>query len=190
MYLAQDDSREKQIIRHCGLVEEESRILHDATDPIYDFPFEIKSVTKNKGVSTARQVHVRKVEKWRSRYWICAKGPRTKSGMDIKELYLLHPEDLEPFFSKCEKKIRSKFDVGIDVLVAAYQSGMDKEVLRQVKKTLEVGTRLDDPTIPWRLVQTGLPLSIENSLAASESILEFIGKRPLGAKHESLAQSA
>ena len=97
----------------------------------------------------------------------------------MEELYIHHPGTLEPFFEKCEHKIRTKLDKCQAVLVAAEIAGMAKDVLNEVETVMEVGTRLDDPTIPWSLVKNGLELPINDSEATGYIIREFVSKNPL-----------
>ena len=79
--MTQDDSREKQIIKLCQLIKVDSRCLHDAEDKKGNM-FEVKTLTSPyKGISTARQVHVKKINKWRQRYWLFAKGKKNTKGI-------------------------------------------------------------------------------------------------------------
>jgi len=174
----QDNTREVQIVEHCELRPIRSRIKHDADDEFWNW-YELKSVTKYKGVSTARQVHLKKIEKWRLMYWIFANGPKTKTGMKIEELFIHHPETLEPFFKKCEYKIRSKLDKCDKVLQAAKSTGLSDVLLAEVEYAMEVGTRLDDPTIPWSLIKSGLELPVNDSETTGYIIREFVRNVPL-----------
>lgn len=180
--ITQDDARQKQIASVCGLTHNaKSRIAEDAFDAL-GRAFEIKSVTKDKGVSTSRQVHRPKINKWRSQYWIIAKGPKTEDGMEIRECFIAHPEDLEPFFSACERKIdryKSECDA---VLAAAARQGITPDIIARVRQVIEVGTRLDDPTIPWRLVKTLTPIPLDAIEHASRVIQDFVCRRPLGGR--------
>ncbi len=176
----QDDSRQQQIADYCGLEVEDSRIGIDAWRNGQN-PFEIKSLTKNKGVSTARQVHLSKVLKWKSQYWIIGKGPQDHDGWDMQVLYLAHPNDLNPFFSKCEAKITRYWTECHEVLDAARKAGISEEKLKLVETIMEVGTRLDDPCIPWKSVIeancTSLP--IDDPAMAQHQIDKFIVNRPI-----------
>lgn len=171
----QDDTREKQIIKYFKLTPVQSRILHDAED-IFLNPYEAKSVTKKKGVSTARQVHLAKIAKWRTRYWIFAKGPSKGKGMQIEEIYIHHPSTLEPFFKQCEQKIEPIIALGEQVITALEGQKFDFDIIRT---TFERGSRLDDPTISWKLVQTGLALPIDDTDAATKILADFVAANPL-----------
>jgi len=178
--ITQDNSRENQIINLCSLEKQPGRIGVDARDIWHKYPYEIKSVTKNKGVSTARQVHVNKINKWRSIYWIFAKGLKTIDGMTINELFIAHPDDLEPFFKKCENKINDKLKLCKTVLRAAKKQKISKTILDTVKKTMEVGTRLDDPCIPWKLItENGTPLTKTNKRKIKKEIKSFVEEYPI-----------
>ncbi len=174
--ITQDNGRELQVIKYLQLTSGNTRIGDDAY--IDQIPIEVKSVTKNKGVSTARQVHLNKINKWRKYYWVFAKGPVIESGMKIDYLFVCHPRTLEPFFVKCENKIKSKWNKCQQLIDSS--KDLDETTMSEVKKIMEVGTRLDDPSISWKLISTvGHSLPIDDSDKASSIIREYINQNPL-----------
>lgn len=87
-------------------------------DAYYDFvaggspyatPIELKSTT-SKSVSTARDVGLSHVEKWRSRVWIF--GFYDPSGDQLESLLVLGPRDMEPWISQIEHYIAPDMRIG------------------------------------------------------------------------------
>lgn len=179
--IRQDDAAEKQIINICSLIKNEVRDGVDAFDE-RGTPFEIKSTTKkSKSVSTARDVHLHTIERWRGQHWIMAAGSRADAGLEITDLYLAHPDDLEPFFKKCEEKIKTKFDLVSHFIWSnqTYSTEKKNEAIKVVKR----GSTLNDPTIPWRLIRENcvrLPHDDHEKTAAA--IRQCILSRPIKSK--------
>lgn len=177
--MTQDDSREKQIIKLCQLIKVDSRCLHDAEDKKGNM-FEVKTLTSPyKGISTARQVHVKKINKWRQRYWLFAKGKKNTKGMKIEDLYIHHPNSLEPFFMKCEERINKAIRACSCLIKAAKKINMPIREIKEVLRIIEIGARLDNPTISQKLMKSGFRLSTKNSKTLKKEMNFFVAKYPL-----------
>lgn len=150
--VVQDNSREILLREMFGLVSpDDNREGIDAVD-IMGNPFELKSTTK-KSVSTARDVGQRHILKWRRKYWICAKGVNLKRGFRIDETYLLHPSQLNAWFSKLERDIDAdeKF---IEYLSTKLEStGIVYDDLERFRKIARRGITRNDPNISWNYIQ-------------------------------------
>ncbi len=179
--ITQDDAREIQIINLCSLIKSDVRDGIDAFDESGNL-FEIKSTTKkSKSISTARDVHLHTVERWRKQHWIMAWGSKTEKGMDIKELYVAHPDDLEPFFQKVESKIRKKYEVAAKFIMANTSEPEEDRV--EALKVVKRGSSLNDPTISWKLIRERCtPLDASNPTEASRAVRHFISAKPVKSK--------
>lgn len=75
----------------------------------YSTPVELKSTTVG-SVSTARDVGLGHIEKWRSRVWLF--GFYDASGTVLKSVLTLGPNDMEPWISRIERYIAPDFLIG------------------------------------------------------------------------------
>ena len=75
----------------------------------YSAPIELKSTTV-RSVSTARDVGIDHIEKWRSRIWVF--GFYRPSGQVLESLLTLSPEDMEPWISRIERYMAPDFMIG------------------------------------------------------------------------------
>lgn len=111
----QDDRREAEMCRIAGLKPGENRSGVDAfcdfsEDGIrYSVPIELKSTT-NYSVSTARDVGRDHITKWRSRVWIF--GFYDPSGIEIRNLLVLGPREMEGWIGLVERYIGPDFAIG------------------------------------------------------------------------------
>ncbi len=110
----QDDSRENEIIDLLGLVKGNDR---SGVDAFFSFvhngqtitvDIELKSTT-NSTVSTARDVGIDHIEKWRSKYWIIAFY--SPSGKDLISILGLSPEEMDPWISSIEDYISPDYKI-------------------------------------------------------------------------------
>lgn len=69
-------------------------------------PVELKSTTVG-SVSTARDVGLEHIEKWRSRVWLF--GFYDSSGATLERVLALGPDDMEPWISRIERYIAPDF---------------------------------------------------------------------------------
>ena len=81
----------------------------DANDRKYAVPIELKSTTIGL-VSTARDVGLGHVEKWRARLWVF--GFYGSSGGILERVLALGPDDMEPWISRIERYIAPDFMIG------------------------------------------------------------------------------
>lgn len=110
----QDDSRENEVIQILGLEKGNDR---SGVDAFYSFSrngikykveIELKSTT-NTTVSTARDVGIDHIEKWRSKYWIIAFYD--SSGKTLKSILGLSPEEMEPWIKSIEDYIKPDYSI-------------------------------------------------------------------------------
>lgn len=176
--IVQDNSREVLIANHCGLQINPSRSGPDAHDSAGN-PFELKSTTRS-GVSTARDVGLHTITEWRRKYWLVAAGYNYHSGYQITELYLAHPDDLEPRFSEIEQHVLSRLAPCEIVLEAARAAGVDSKILDGCSEIMERGATLNNPKIPlWIVEQNATKLDPTNAPIAQSQLREFVRSRPL-----------
>ena len=111
----QDDRRESEVRELVGLRAGEARSGVDAFLDFnsggskYSTPVELKSTTVG-SVSTARDVGLGHIEKWRSRVWLF--GFYDASGTVLKSVLILGPNDMEPWISRIERYIAPDFLIG------------------------------------------------------------------------------
>ena len=111
----QDDRREKEMCELLGFRESIGRTGVDAYydfkrgDVSYEVPLELKSST-NRSVSTARDVGLAHIEKWRNRIWVF--GFYDSSGNTLRQLLTLGPTDMEPWIRRIETYIAPDFAIG------------------------------------------------------------------------------
>jgi len=176
--IVQDNRSETQIARHVGLTASEKRAGSDATDS-HGNSFELKSATKT-GVTTARDVGVHTIAKWRKTYWVVATGSKRAGEFEISSIYVAHPQDLEPWFDKLENLLLAEERVCVRVLKAAAKAGAAKDDIAFVLRKCERGITRNNPKIPLRLFQEHcLKLNHTNRIAAKKQLAEFVRNRPL-----------
>lgn len=179
----QDDIREEQVAQFCGLKRTGKRAGADALDDASN-TYELKSATKN-GVSTGRDIGLHTLAVYRSEYWIIAEGKnyKTSSGakrFEISSLHIAHPQDLEAWFSKIEKRITDDLDVCEAVLAAAKASGIDNKKIEFCRARLIRGVTLNNPKIPMDLIRrSATQIDAKNSEKAKKQIREFVSNKPL-----------
>ena len=97
----QDNKREKQLRELYGLVKPEGS-GRSGTDAELLFkekhiPFELKSTTTD-GVTTARDVGIEHIEKWRGKHWLI--GFYNGSGKTLSKVLYASPDQMEPWIWK------------------------------------------------------------------------------------------
>jgi hypothetical protein len=100
----QDREREDALIRRLDLQSANAnRIGIDAHDE-FGNNYELKTTTQAR-ISTARDVGLNHLNKWRELFWICSKGHYGSGGFQFTETYFLFPAQLEEWFSRIEDSI-------------------------------------------------------------------------------------
>jgi len=174
----QDDARELLIAALCGLDHITDRAGADAKDSSGNF-YELKSGTKS-GITTARDVGLHTVDEWRKKYWIIAFGRNPDSGFEIDELYVAHPEDLEPAFTKISNRLKVDWALGKEVLDTARKCGAGDAALQKVEYLIGRGVTLNNPKIPLALVRDRAQLlPVKSPRRVQAAVKEFVAKRPL-----------
>ncbi len=183
----QDIGRHAQVARHCGLRSEERRMGVDALDADGN-PFEIKTGTKE-SITTARDVGPHTLDVWRREYWIIAAGRNTaESGFIIDRLYVAHPDQLEPFFTKLEVMFAQNLGVCEEVLAAAEGAGVDPDKIRLIQSIALRGMTKNNPKIPRKLCETLTELDPEDPAKAQSQLHAFVKANPLANRIEPPAQ--
>ena len=111
----QDDRREKELIQLIGLRGGSSR---SGVDAFFDFsakgvkyatPIELKSTT-SRSVSTARDVGLGHIERWRQRVWVF--GFYDRAGIRLERVLALGPQEMEPWIGQIERYIGPDIAIG------------------------------------------------------------------------------
>jgi hypothetical protein len=148
----QDNEREAQLVTWFALQStNENRIGIDAADE-FNYQYELKTTTKA-GVSTARDVGLNHIAKWRKLIWICAKGHYQGDEFIITDTYVLYPSNLEQWFRKIEAKVTRRKALFSTVISLMRKSGFADTELVDVESAFERGVLLNDPNIPWSYVE-------------------------------------
>lgn len=175
----QDNRRESHIAAHLALIASEQRAGADATDSSGN-PFELKSVS-NTQVTTARDVGVHTIEKWRETYWVVGSGTQDEDGrLILSELYVAHPDDLESWFGRLEGILRAEEQKCERVLQAALKAKANASDIEFVRQKCQRGITRNNPKIPLQLFRDhGQRLNHKNSASARKELAEFVEDRPL-----------
>jgi hypothetical protein len=113
----QDDTRERELCRLFNLQWSREH-QRDGTDASFkveidgktiEIPVEVKSTTGDT-VSTARDVGMSHIRKWRSHFWIIGFYTKTRDP-DLLRTLCLTPEDIEPWVASIEEKILPDFSL-------------------------------------------------------------------------------
>ena len=113
----QDDTRERELCRLFNLQWSREH-QRDGTDASFkvevngktiEIPVEVKSTTGDT-VSTARDVGMSHISKWRSHFWIIGFYTKTRDP-DLIRTLCLTPADIEPWVASIEEKILPDFSL-------------------------------------------------------------------------------
>lgn len=170
----QDNLREAQLrdlfqLRPSGQGRQGADALDESENP-----FELKTTTKG-GVSTARDVGPHTVVKWRTRYWLFAKGKNLATGFAIDETYLLHPDNMEEWFASLA---RFADDLALleRVQKSMAQAGYTDAEVKRITYLVSRGCTLNNPHIPWSYVQkNGIQITQNHAL----ELRKFVDTHPL-----------
>lgn len=113
----QDDIRERELCRLFNL-QWNPQHQRDGTDAYFNVeinganvsvPVEVKSTTGD-SVSTARDVGMAHIKKWRSRFWVIGFYTKTRNP-DLVKTLCLTPDDIEPWVASIEEKVLPDFAI-------------------------------------------------------------------------------
>jgi hypothetical protein len=115
--------------------------------------YELKSTTRDR-VSSARDVGMDHLTKWRRLNWISGRGNYKGRTFDFEQIYFLTPSQMEPWFSIMEAKITRDDALFKRVLKVLERTGFTAAERERVQLALRRGVLLNDPKIPWGYIQT------------------------------------
>jgi len=149
----QDNERERTLIQLCGLIgSNDNRIGTDAKDED-SREYELKTTTKS-GVSTARDVGLNHLAKWRRLIWICSRGHYDEyDTFHFGTTFLLFPEDLEPWFTEIEAKVTANDALVGRVVDLLANNGFNQQEIETLQYVFQRGVLLNDPNIPWSFIE-------------------------------------
>jgi hypothetical protein len=124
----------------------------DAVDENGRF-YELKSTTRDR-VSSARDVGMDHLTKWRQLNWIFGRGNYKGRTFDFEQIYLLTPAQMEPWFCVMEAKITRDDALFKQVLIVLERTGFCAAERERVQLAFRRGVLLNDPTISWGYIQT------------------------------------
>ena len=112
----QDDERERELVRAFGLTWNRAHqragidaLLNVELDGSFcEFEVEVKSSTGNT-VSTARDVGIEHIEKWRRKLFVIGFYSRRSGRPELLRCLCLTPVDMEPWIASIERKIAIDF---------------------------------------------------------------------------------
>ncbi len=176
--IVQDNSREAFMAAYCGLKGSGKRSGTDVCDEAGNV-FELKS-TSGEHVSTARDVGQHTLATWRGQYWIISVGKNFKGSWMTRELYIAHPDDLEPFFSEIEARLKRDAEAASEILKAAETVGVSPETIRRADYLLRRGATMNNPHIPMKLIrERATRITPNDPETARKEVQEFTARRPL-----------
>ncbi len=144
--------------------------------------FELKTTTKN-SVSTARDVGPHTIKKWRTRYWLFAKGRNLASGFKIEETYLLHPGQMEGWFRKLEERFAGDLKLLKRAAGEIKKAGASSGEVARLTYLGERGLTLNNPKVPWDYVQSkGTAIRNSHGKVLRDLVKRFPLKPASGAK--------
>lgn len=163
----QDNRREAQMRVLFRLTKRvgAGRIDEDAIDEDGN-PFELKSATKA-SVTTARDVGPHTLEKWRGRFWICARGTNTyANGFTIDQAYFLSPSMMKRWIDELETRFQKDLALLDAVTEALAVRSFSEADIARVTYLVRRGLTLNNPKISWRYVEAhGIPFDLSGDPA-------------------------
>jgi hypothetical protein len=115
--------------------------------------YELKSTTRDR-VSSARDVGLDHLRKWRQLNWIFGRGNYEGRAFKFEEIYLLTPAQMEPWFEIIEEKITEDDALFARILRVLKKEGFTVAERERVQRAFRRGVLLNDPKIRWTYVQT------------------------------------
>lgn len=182
----QDDAREKQIIRFCGLKKLPKRMGHDASAKYTSNFFEIKSTTNGKQVSISANLSIETINRLRTDYWLVGVGNGVIRGghkiFIMEELFFAHPFVLEDKFKLWEEEIRERMRI-VEKAKMNSLNIFSPEELKILDKVNNNGHRVPGKKIAVNWVRsTFTPMSADNPKDAKKQLKELVETNPIVAK--------
>lgn len=180
MSRVQDGTREYSLASLSGLILGTSRIDVDAWDR-FGNPFELKTTSKG-GVSTARDLGIQHLNKWRERFWVIANFKNFEDGFSFGRIFFLAPVHMEGWYSKIEACLRKDMELADKTLSILSGNISNIEMLR-VEHVLKRGRLMNDPNIPKKYVETnGIEITANPAGLLSDLVQKFpLKKRAMAA---------
>jgi len=146
----QDDVREDMLKKIFSLKDSgEGRMGADAIDD-KKRRYELKSGSK-KMVTTARDVGLHTIKKWREKHWLVGFGKVKQNKFLFDEIFYLSPNDMEPFYQKIENKIQPDLDL-LEEIKINLSKKMDQTKLERLEYLILRGYTLNNPKIPYSYI--------------------------------------
>lgn len=145
MAVVQDDWRERKMIEIFDLIPGgNNRIGVDAYLDNLTNEIELKTTSKG-GVSTARDLGLDHINKWRKRYWIIASFKAGQLSFD--RFFFFAPQHMELWYTGIEKRLGETHHLSARVIadLGEHYSPRERE---KIAYTLHRGSLLNDPNIP------------------------------------------
>jgi hypothetical protein len=179
--MAQDDIREKAQIKHFGLSDfsetnrgnqywPDAKTVFSSSDREVtvelktkpEFVLSKKSLKSKNDVSTARGFGPKKAKEWKKKtdIFIFSEYSGAKWNGNFNEHYALTPDALDPWiqekvvkpFNEGRKKYFGFSEAKAKIL-PLLKGQIGEEDLERLFYTIEVGTSLNDPKIPWKYIK-------------------------------------
>jgi hypothetical protein len=155
------------------LIHNPSRLGADAWDHL-GHPFELKTTSKG-SVSTARDLSLKTLDTYATRYWVVTRGKNFADGFHSEATYFLAPEHMEGWYAK----IRSRFEGDLALIAKVMplvEHALSPNEIDHLKRVLDKGMKLNDPNIPWGYIKQN---GIEITDNPAETLKELVNRFPL-----------
>jgi hypothetical protein len=186
MMSTQDDEREKEQIKLFGLQPINDRrgnkYLPDATLTIgpETYIFELKSGINS--AFTSGKMSRNKIEDWkRNDFFIFSQHKYENNKLIFLRHFVCTPKHLGFFFDLVIDKVEVSGHAGKVGLDEWHQKVrplldglLDQELMQKLDKTMEVGTRYNDPRIPIKKIIANGGLELDTSKCLKSQLAEFI----------------
>lgn len=132
--------------------------------------YELKSTTV-RGVGTGRDVGRIYLDRMRTRYSVVANGENTVYGFQIRDVWVLHPEDCEEWVSGYEARIRSD-EVLIERIVGSMTDKLSVQEVTRLRYLVNRGATYNNPKISLAYVRVhGTRLITEDPAAELRTLV-------------------
>jgi hypothetical protein len=154
------------------LIRPEGRIDVDAYDE-FGNPYELKTTSKG-GVSTARDLGYRHLDKWSKRYWIVADFVNRTEGHVFTGFWFLAPEHMEAWYAMIRARLDQDTALTRRAVDAMRLGGATEEDISRVEKLCNDGALLNDPNIPKGYIRKhAIPMIGDQRICLRELVARF-----------------